>query len=150
MKILLALVCLTAGTALGQSGAARPPVADCFKVHALLRADEAHYWADWTNTCPYTIDAVYVLVTFQDKFRNYVGDGVWPMYFVAPGAHHVNRFSVSSEISDFASVRLRKITADAREGLRSSDRHAMRAKLPSGFVGDPGASKIVRLAGAEP
>jgi len=127
-----------------------PKVSDCFKVRALLRADEAHYWADWANACPYTIDAVYVLVSFDDKEKHRVGDGVWPMYFVTPGAHRVTRFSVSSEVLDFASVHVRKITSDAREGLRSQRPPASRAKLPPGFVGDPGPSQIVRLVPPEP
>src|SRR5215472_2431691 len=121
MRVLLALMCLTGGAAFAQKQKphhASPRVSDCFKVHALVRADEAHYWADWTNACPYTIDAVYVLVTFNDKSRRRVGEGVWPVYFVPPGTHRVIRFSVSSEVSDFASVHLQKITADAEEGLR--------------------------------
>ena len=151
MKTLLVFL-LTASAALAQKPKPRPKprpgISDCFKVRALLRADEAHYWADLANACPYTIDKVYVLVTFHDKSNHHVGDGVWPLYFVTPGAHRVIRFSVSSEVSDFAFVHLQKITADAEEGLRSQPERAARAQLPPGFVGDPGASKIVRLAEA--
>ncbi len=87
MKALLTVVfLLSAGAAFAQKP--KGP-SDCFKVHALIRADEAHYWADWTNACPYTIDSVYVLVTFADKSKLHVGDGVWPMYFVTPG--HISR-----------------------------------------------------------
>jgi hypothetical protein len=147
MKVLASLLCLMPGTLLAQKHIAKPRISDCFKVHALLRADEAHYWADWTNACPYTIDAVYVLVSFDNRSRHHVGDGVWPMYFVTPGSHRVTRFSVSSEVSDFATVHLRKITADAQEGLRSPGSHAERATLPPGLVGDPGASKVARTIG---
>lgn len=138
MKALLTVVFLLgAGTAFAQ----KPKVSDCFKVHALLRADEVHYWADWTNSCPYTINSVYVLVTFADKSRNHIGDGVWPMYFVTPGTHRVTRFSVPAEVADFAWVNVRKITADAVEGLRSTPfNRPETARLLPGFVGDPGAS----------
>jgi hypothetical protein len=123
--------------------AQKPKVSDCFKVHALTRADEAHYWANWTNSCPYTINAVYVLVTFADKAKLHVGDGVWPMYFVTPGAHRVTRFSVPAEVADFAWVHVQKITADAVEGLRTVQREA--ARLLPGFVGDPGPSVVSLL-----
>ena len=151
MKAPLTLVfLLAASAAFAQKQNPKPKISDCFKVRAMIRADEAHYWADWRNTCPYTIDAVYVLVTFNDKSRHHVGDGVWPLYFVTPGAHRVIRFSVSSEVSDFASVHLQKITADAEEGLRSQPVHAQRAQPPPGFIGDPGASKITLLPAQAP
>ena len=98
--------------------AEKPDVANCFKVHALVRMDGEHYWADWTNTCPYTIDSVYVLVNFSGKSTLHAGDGMWPMYFVAPGTHRVTRFSVPSTVADFESVNVRKITADPAEALR--------------------------------
>jgi hypothetical protein len=101
------------------AAAEKPKVSDCFKVRALVRMDEEHYWADWANTCPYTIDSVYVMVSFADKSRHHVGDGVWPMYFVTPGTHRVTRFSVPLDVPDFASVNVQKITADPLEGLRS-------------------------------
>jgi hypothetical protein len=147
MKALLVFL-LTASAVLAQKPKPRPRpgISDCFKVRALIRADEAHYWADWANACPYTIDRVYVLVAFNDKSNRHVGDGVWPLYFVTPGAHRVIRFSVSSEVADFAFVHLQKITVDEEEGLRSQPVHAERAQLPPGLVGDPGASKIARLA----
>lgn len=139
MKALLtAVFLLSASVAFAQ----KPKVSQCFKVHALLRADEAHYWADWTNACPYTIDSVYVLVTFHDKSTQHIGDGVWPMYFVTPGMHRVTRFSVPAEVLDFAWVHLQKITADAVEGLRPA--HPTRPEPARiGFVGDPGASRVI-------
>jgi hypothetical protein len=142
MKALLTVVfLLSAGAAFAQ----KPKVADCFKVHALIRADEAHYWADWTNSCPYTIDSVYVLVTFHDKSKLHIGDGVWPMYFVTPGAHRVTRFSVPSEVLDFAQVHVRKITVDAVEGLRfTPPSRPETAQIQPGFVGDPGPSAIIK------
>jgi hypothetical protein len=143
MKALLTVLFLLSASA---AFAQKPKVSDCFKVRALTRADEVHYWADWKNACPYTIDSVYVLVTFADKSRRHVGDGVWPMYFVTSGAHRVTRFSVPSEVSDFAWVHVQKITADAIEGLLSP--HLSRSeseRVPLGFVGDPGASGIQHL-----
>jgi hypothetical protein len=115
MKFLLTtLFLLSAGMAMAE----KPDVSDCFKVHALVRMDSEHYWADWTNTCPYTIDSVYVLVNFTGKSKVHVGSGMWPMYFVAPGTHRVTRFSVPAEVSDFESVVVNKITTDPTEGLR--------------------------------
>src|ERR1700722_3634712 len=73
---------------------AEKAIPKCFKVRRLLKTDEAHYWADWTNACPFTIDQVYVMVRFQDGSRKTIGNGVWPMYFILPGAHRVTRFSI--------------------------------------------------------
>lgn len=97
---------------------APPRVDECFKVHRLLKTDATHYWADWTNTCPYTIDSVYVMVGFVDGFRKYLGDGVWPMYFVLPGAHRVTRFSVPVGVDGFQSILVRRITTNSVEALR--------------------------------
>lgn len=99
------------------SAAGNPAVPECFKVHRLLKTDATHYWADWSNTCPYTIDSVYVLVGFMDGFRKYLGDGVWPMYFVLPGAHRVTRFSVPVGVDGFESILVRRITTDSVEAL---------------------------------
>jgi hypothetical protein len=92
-------------------------VSQCFKVHELLRADEEHYWATWTNTCPYTIDSVYVLVKFVDRSAKDVADGVWSLHFIAPGAHRTMRFSAPGRLADFASVRQSKITSDMYEAF---------------------------------
>jgi len=92
-------------------------ISQCFKVHELLRADEAHYWATWTNSCPYTIDSVYVLVKFADRSAKDVADGVWSLHFIAPGAHRTMRFSAPGKIADFASVRQQKITSDIYEAF---------------------------------
>lgn len=97
--------------------AQHPQVSDCFKVHELLRADEEHYWATWTNTCPYTIDSVYVMVKFADRSAREVADGVWSLHFITPGAHRTMRFSAPGKLADFASVRQRKITADIYEAF---------------------------------
>jgi hypothetical protein len=99
--------------------AAEPPkVSECFKVHALVKMDEEHYWADWTNACPYTIDSVYVMVGFADKSKGHLTDGVWAMYFVTPGTHRVTRFTAPLTVPEFASVNVRKITTDSVEALR--------------------------------
>ncbi len=95
-----------------------PTVPECFKVHRLLKTDATHYWADWTNTCPYTIDSVYVMVGFQDQSRRHLGDGVWPMYFVLPGVHRVTRFSVPVGVDGFEVISVRRITTDSAEALR--------------------------------
>jgi len=95
----------------------RPAVSECFKVHELLRADEEHYWATWTNTCPYTIDAVYVTVRFADRSSRDLADGVWSLHFVPPGAHRTMRFSAPGKVADFVSVHEKKITADMAEAF---------------------------------
>ena len=96
---------------------ASPRLADCFKVHSLLRMDRDHYWADWSNACPYTIDSVYVLVQFADRSRVPIGEGVWALHFVVPGAHQVTRFTAPRNVPDFDSVRVHKITASSEEAL---------------------------------
>jgi hypothetical protein len=97
--------------------AQHPKVSDCFKVHELLRADEEHYWATWTNTCPYTIDAVYVTVRFADRAAKDLADGIWSLHFIPPGTHRTMRFSAPGRIADFASVHQKKITSDMGEAF---------------------------------
>ena len=105
--------------------AQHPSVSECFKVRELLRADEEHYWATWTNTCPYTIDAVYVTVRFADRFSKDLADGVWSLHFVPPGAHRTVRFSAPGKLADFASVHEKKITADIEEAFGRPAKPAM-------------------------
>jgi hypothetical protein len=95
----------------------RPAISECFKVRSMIRADQEHYWAAWTNTCSYTIDTVYVMVSFADRSNNTVGDGVWGLHFITPGASRVTRFSTPLKVSDFHSVTLRKITTDLWEAF---------------------------------
>jgi hypothetical protein len=97
--------------------AQHPKVSECFKVHELLRADEEHYWATWTNACPYTIDSVYVTVRFADRSAREIADGVWSLHFIPPGAHRTMRFSAPGRIADFASVLQKKITSDMGEAF---------------------------------
>jgi hypothetical protein len=97
--------------------AQRQNVSECFKVHNMIRADEEHYWTTWTNTCPYTIDSVYVMVRFADRSAKEVADGVWSLHFIAPGAHRTMRFSAPGKLADFASVRQQKITSDMGEAF---------------------------------
>jgi hypothetical protein len=97
--------------------AQHPGVSECFKVHELLRADEEHYWATWTNTCPYTIDSVYVTVRFADRSSRELADGVWSLHFIPPGTHRTMRLSAPGKVSDFASVHQKKITADLGEAF---------------------------------
>ena len=96
----------------------KPNVSDCFKVHSLTRMDDEHYWANWTNACPYTIDSVYVMIGFADKSRKLLGEGVWGLHFITQGMHRVIRFSTPSRVDGFEFVSVRKITTDAAEALR--------------------------------
>jgi hypothetical protein len=121
-------------------------VEECFKVHWLLRADDAHYWADWVSECPYTIDRVYVMIHFADHGKNHLGNGVWPMYFVLPGAHQVTRFSAPAEVSGFETVLLHRITTETAEAF-AEDRNTVptveHARTVSGGLGDPGPGRII-------
>ena len=94
-----------------------PKVPECFKIQSLTKADEAHYWAKWANTCPYTIDSVYVVVVFSDNVHHSLGTGVWGLHFVGPGLHRVTRFSTPAGVSDFEFVSVRRVTTDADEAL---------------------------------
>jgi hypothetical protein len=97
--------------------AQHPKVSECFRVHELLRADEEHYWATWTNACPYTIDSVYVTVRFADRSSRELADGVWSLHFIPPGAHRTMRFSAPGKIADFSSVHQKAITSDMAEAF---------------------------------
>jgi tetratricopeptide (TPR) repeat protein len=114
LKILFTLL-LPIVTGLVATGA--PKVPECFKVHSLIRMDEDHYWANWTNACPYTIDSVYIMVKFAGPSREGLGDGVWALHFVTPGTHQVTRFTSPRNIPDFDSVYVSKITTDWAEAL---------------------------------
>ena len=114
MKSLVGLLLLIGP---GIAFASEPKVSECFKVNALVKMDEEHYWAEWTNACPYTIDSVYVMVTLTDKSRSHRTDGVWALYFVTPGTHRVTRFTAPLTVPDFEWVSVRKITTDSREAL---------------------------------
>ena len=97
---------------------AKSEIPQCFKVRRLLKTDDAHYWADWTNTCPFTIDKVYVIVRFLDGSSKILGNGVWPMYFVLPGVHRVTRFSIPAAAAGFEFIRVLQITTNSVEALR--------------------------------
>jgi len=114
MKHALALLLLGAVALAGD----KPSVDKCFKVRSLTRTDGEHYWADWTNACPYTIDSVYVMIGFLDKFHKRLGDGVWGLHFITQGAHRVTRFSTPAGVSSFEFVDIRKVTTDFAEALR--------------------------------
>ena len=114
MKGLLALVFFCAASAYAQS----PPLSHCFKVNAMIKMDGDHYWADWTNRCPYTIDSVYVKVKFSDKSRTTLGDGLWALHFISPGAHRVTRLTAPASVPRFEFIRVRRITTDLMEALR--------------------------------
>jgi hypothetical protein len=124
LSIAMLLVCCGFASAADTSTAAVENVSNdqaiskCFKVRRLLKTDDAHYWADWKNTCPFTIDQVYVMVRFQDRFRKTISDGVWPMYFVLPGVHRVTRFSIPAEAVGFEFIRVKRITINTLEALR--------------------------------
>jgi hypothetical protein len=102
----------------------KPQIPQCFKVNALIRMDDDHYWANWTNACSYTIDSVYVNVEFVDGDRRTVGNGVWSMHFVTPGMHQVTRFSTPAGVSDFRTVKLRRVTTSLDEALHENQSRA--------------------------
>jgi hypothetical protein len=126
MKHLLFAILLCSGFAYAADAPADTPkdlsseisISKCFKVRRLLKTDDAHYWADWKNTCPFTIDQVYVMVRFLDGARKTISDGVWPMYFILPGVHRVTRFSIPAEAVGFEFIRVKRITIDTLEALR--------------------------------
>lgn len=124
--------------------AKKPQVSECFKVRRLLRSDATHYWADWSSACPFTIDAVYVMVGFQDHGHNDMGNGVWPMYFVRPGAHGVNRFS--APVAGFDTVRVHRITTDSTDALAHDQAEVERVEeqtVPPGTVGDTEIGRVI-------
>lgn len=140
----LLLSCAVTAPAADKAAARRESaVSRCFKVRRLLRTDSTHYWADWSNTCPFTIDAVYVMVGFLDRGHQEMGSGVWPMYFVKPGAHRVTRFS--APVADFETVLVHRITTDSAVAL-SPDWIAIKAvnEAAPGTVGDTGIGRILR------
>ncbi len=116
-------------------------ISKCFVVHRLLKTDATHYWADWSNTCPYTIDAVYVMVGFLDGNRREMGNGVWPMYFVTPGAHRVTRFS--APVADFETVHVHRITTDSVVALRSDGVPAAEQPATPGKVADKAIGTVI-------
>jgi tetratricopeptide (TPR) repeat protein len=121
------------------AASAQPKIADCFKVYDLIKMDEDHYWANWANGCPYTIDSVYVMVRFSDRSRTRLGNGVWALHFVTPGTHQVMRLTAPRSVPDFDFVRVHKITADSLEALldEPGDRvHPLSAETIR--TGDPG------------
>src|SRR5579872_6964291 len=124
MKVLLLLFFATVAYA-----GDKPTVSKCFQIHSLTRTDSEHYWADWTNACPYTIDSVYVMVKFSDKSRQSVGDGVWSLHFIGPGTRRVMRLSAPGNVPLFQFVSVKKVTADLEEALREP-RPAPVAPLP--------------------
>jgi len=132
-------LCIVLAFATTGFAAERPKTADCFKVNWLLRADEEHYWANWTNKCSYTIDSVYVMVRFADQGNQSVGNGVWGLHFVTPGESRVTRFSTPARVPDFHSVHIRKITTNFEEALRpAGESNTQTASVPDRPTGDPG------------
>jgi tetratricopeptide (TPR) repeat protein len=121
-------------------GASRQPaVPECFKVHSLIKMDGEHYWADWSNACPFTIDSVYVIVKFAGRQVSGVIDGVWALHFVTPGTHRVTRFNTPGSLGDFDTVQVRKITVDSEEALHNQrDPQVQIAKRDPNAVADPG------------
>ena len=114
MKRVLVFLLLAAGALAGD----KPSVPQCFQIHSLTPTDGEHYWADWTNACPYTIDSVYVMINFWDKSHKRLGDGVWGLHFITQGAHRVTRFSAPRGVGGFEFVDVRKVTTDSDEALR--------------------------------
>ncbi len=113
---------------------AETKISDCFKVSYMTKMDSEHYWASWVNTCPYTIDSVYVMIEFADRMKRRIGDGVWGLHFILPGAHRVIRFTAPAACSDYQTIRIRKITADSDEALSDPPP----PPRPTVGIGDPG------------
>src|ERR1700722_7700342 len=97
--------------------AQHPKVSDCFKVNELLRADEEHYWATWTDACPYTIDSAYVTVRLAAGSAGELAETVLGLHLQQLPPHRTMRFSAPGRIADFASVYQKKITADMGEAF---------------------------------
>lgn len=118
---------------------AQPRIAECFKVYNLIKMDADHYWADWANACPYTIDSVYVMVQFSGRSSARLGNGVWALHFVLPGAHQVTRWTTPLSVPDFDFIQVRKITTDWLEALSSeSGDHNSPAQVEGERAGGPG------------
>jgi hypothetical protein len=100
--------------------------------------DEDHYWANWANACPYTIDSVYVLVRFSNRSRNQLGNGVWALHFVVPGTHQVMRLTAPRAVPDFDFVQVRKITTDSLEALLAEPEDRRPVPPEAERTGDPG------------
>jgi hypothetical protein len=147
----LAVLCTAVLGADKPAASGKALVSQCFKVRKLLKTDSTHYWADWSNTCPYTIEAVYVMVGFLDGGRQEMGTGVWPMYFVRPGAHRVTRFS--APVADFETVHVHQITTDSVLALKPDPGVSEPVKAAPTKVGDNSVGKIAVKppeAGPEP
>ena len=100
---------------------------DCFQILSMRKAswtsdtvpgDENRYQVVARNTCPYTIDAVYVMVRFTDSASHELSNGLWVLYFMPPGRSWTKKFSVPLKAYGFERVVLRKITTNAEEALR--------------------------------
>ena len=121
------------------AASAQPDIAHCFKVYDLIKMDEDHYWANWANACPYTIDSVYVMVKFSDRSRSRMGNGVWALHFVVPGTHQVTRFTAPRAVPDFDFVQVHKITTDMMEALLDEPGDRIHpASADTVRTGDPG------------
>jgi len=132
---------LSCGLAIAMAAAAsaQPKIAQCFKVYDLVKMDEDHYWANWANACPYTIDSVYVMVRFSDRSRTRLGNGVWALHFVVPGTHQVTRFTAPRAVPDFDFIQLNKITTDSLEALLDEPGDRIRpVSAEAQRTGDPG------------
>jgi tetratricopeptide (TPR) repeat protein len=125
------------------AASAQPNIAQCFKVYDLLKMDQDHYWANWANACPYTIDSVYVMVRFSDRSRTRLGNGVWALHFVTPGTHQVTRFTAPRGVPEFEFVQLHKITADSLEALLGEPADRIpRVSAEAQRTGDPGPWQV--------
>ncbi len=111
------LVAVLLGMCTGMALGADPKVAECFKVNALLKMDADHYWADWKNACPYTIESVYVAVEFADRMGQHVGNGLWALHLVGPGLARVMRLSSPPTSGVFERIKVSKITTDLEAAL---------------------------------
>ena len=125
-RFLLLLTCLAATV----SAAPRPRPEDCFKVRSMRKAtlvrdrvpgDEERYQVVASNTCNYTIDAIYVLVGFTDGNRRMLSGGLWTLYFMPSGKRWTKKFSIPTKAAGLEGVFLRKITTNAEEALHEPE-----------------------------
>ena len=86
-----------------------------------IPGDEARYQVVATNTCRYTIDAIYVLVGFADRNRRVLSGGLWTLYFMPSGKSWTKKFSIPTKAAGFERVFLRKVTTNADEALHTPE-----------------------------
>jgi hypothetical protein len=114
MRMILVLIAAASFLAAAEN---KPPVHECFKVRSLERVDDLHYRQISENTCPYTLEVVYVLVKFMDKDGYRIGVDKYSAPWVNPGERLKTVLEVPLYVRGFKTVGVRKITSDVSEAL---------------------------------